>query len=67
MFVHTFNKKKQFFFSLEYTKRICNELKKNNIEIDKENTELRKVEHNLKSDIEKLNSIFENEVSKLNF
>lgn len=34
------------------------------MKIDKENSELRKIEHNLKSDIEKMNSSFENEVSK---
>lgn len=53
-----------FLFSLEDVHRLCDKLKKKNIKIDKENTELRKKEISLKSEIEKLSISYENEVSR---
>lgn len=51
-------------FSLEDFQRLCDKLKKNNNKIEKENAELRKKEMCFKSEIENLNSSYENEVSK---
>lgn len=53
------------YFSLEDVHRLCEKLKKKNIKIDKENTELRKREISLQSDIEELSISYENEVSNL--
>ncbi|XP_025203405.1 interaptin-like isoform X4 [Melanaphis sacchari] len=47
--------------NLEDVHRLCDKLKKKNIKIDKENTELRKNEINLKLEIEKLSMNYENE------
>ncbi|XP_022173956.1 girdin-like [Myzus persicae] len=47
--------------NLEDVHRLCDKLKKKNIKIDKENTELRKKEISLKSEIEKLSISYENE------
>lgn len=53
-----------YLYSLEYVHQICDELKKKTTKMDKENTELRKQEIDLKLDIENMNKSFENEVSK---
>lgn len=51
-------------FSLEDVQRLCDKLKKKNIKISKENTELKKTEMILTSEIEELSISYENEVSK---
>lgn len=50
-------------FSLDYIHQVYDELKQSNVKIDKENTELRKKEKHLKSEIEKLTKNHEIEVS----
>ncbi|CAI6371664.1 unnamed protein product [Macrosiphum euphorbiae] len=47
--------------NLEDVQRLCDKLKKKNIKIGKENTELRKKEMNLTSEIEELSISYENE------
>jgi len=53
-----------FVFSLERVHELCDELKEDNIKREKIINELRKVENQLKLDIEQLNINHENEVSK---
>lgn len=53
-----------FLFSLDYVQHMCDELKTDNFEIDKENNELRKREMDLRIDVENLSMSRENEVSK---
>lgn len=52
-----------FFFSLEHVQRMCDELKKDNIELNNENDKLRKTEINLRTDIKTLSDSYEKNVS----
>jgi len=49
---------------LEDVQRLCDKLKKKYIKISKENTELRKKEMDLTTEMEELSISYENEVSK---